>query len=131
VLADRLGLSDCVTFTGAIPYEEAPDYLALGTVAVAPKLSLTEGNGKLLNYMSMGLPTLAYDSPVSREILGDLGVYAPPGDWSALSIELENMLREPGALTQRGVALRAKAVCQHTWDQAIEPLMALYGRLLG
>ena len=131
VLAHRLGLGDRVTFTGAIRYEEAPDYLALGTVAVAPKLSLTEGNGKLLNYMSMGLPTLAYDSPVSREILGELGVYAPPGDWTALSIELEAMLREPAALTQRGRALRAKAACQHTWEQAIEPLVALYQGLLG
>jgi glycosyltransferase involved in cell wall biosynthesis len=130
LLADRLGLTEWVTFTGAIRYEEAADYLSLGTVAVAPKLSLTEGNGKLLNYIAMGLPTVAYDSPVTREILGDLGIYAPRGDWTALSIEMEAALRDPVGLAERGRALRARAVCQHTWQKAICPLVEVYASLL-
>jgi glycosyltransferase involved in cell wall biosynthesis len=91
-----------VTFTGAVRYEQAPAYLALGDVAVAPKLSLTEGNGKLLNYIAMGLPTVAFDTSVSREILGDLGIYAPAGDWTALATELERTLRDAdGAVIRR------------------------------
>jgi hypothetical protein len=31
-----------VTFTGKVPYFEAPRYLALGDVAVSPKISATE-----------------------------------------------------------------------------------------
>ncbi len=58
-----------VAFTGKIPYDRAPEYLAFGDVAVAPKLSATEGSGKILNYMAMGLPVVAYDTPVSREYL--------------------------------------------------------------
>jgi len=37
--AAQLGLSQWVTFTGRIPYLEAPDYLLLGDVAVSAKIS--------------------------------------------------------------------------------------------
>ena len=50
--AEQLGVTDYVTFTGRVPYQQAPTYLALGDVAVSAKLSLTEGAGKLLNYMA-------------------------------------------------------------------------------
>jgi glycosyltransferase involved in cell wall biosynthesis len=32
----------------------------------------------------MGLPTVAYDKPVAREILGPAGVLVPSGDTAAL-----------------------------------------------
>jgi glycosyltransferase involved in cell wall biosynthesis len=130
VLAARLGLADRVTFTGPVPYEQAHDYLALGNVAVSPKLSLTEGNGKLLNYIAMGLPTVAYDSRVSREILGDLGIYAPPGDWSALAVELKQTLHEPSAAHSRGKALRRKAMADHQWADSARTLLGVYEQLL-
>lgn len=129
-VARQLGISERLTFTGPIPYEHAAAYLAMGTIAVSPKLSLTEGNGKLLNYIAMGLPTVAYDTPVSREILGPLGIYAPCGDWAALAMEIREALRDPRAAEQRGRALRAKALTSHTWDRSVEPLLDLYTRLL-
>jgi len=130
-LAARLGIAASTTFTGAIPYERAAEYLALGDVAVAPKLSDTEGNGKLLNYIAMGLPTVAFDTSVSREILGDLGIYAPCGDWSALAARLIATLQNPRDAEERGKALRCKAVAEHSWRQAVEPLLEVYSRLLG
>src|SRR5262249_10504603 len=35
--AHELGVADRVTILGAVPYEQAPAYLALGDVAVSPK----------------------------------------------------------------------------------------------
>src|SRR4029453_352735 len=69
--------SGSVTLTGRIEYGETPQYLALGDVAVSAKHVSTEANGKLLNYMAMGLPSIAYDGPVSRDLLGEAGVFAP------------------------------------------------------
>ena len=83
--ANDLGVSDCVTFTGKMPYGRAPVYLSLGDIAVSAKMSKTEGSGKVLNYMAMGQPVAAYESPVHREFLGDLGCYAPLGDVDALA----------------------------------------------
>src|SRR5262249_37825523 len=77
------GLGGSVTVTGRIDYAEAPRHLALATVAVSPKRSATEANGKLLNYMAAGPPTVAYDSPVAREIPGQAGALAPGGGVAA------------------------------------------------
>ena len=79
----------------------------------------------------MGLPTVAFNTAVSREILGDLGVYAPSGDWTALALEIEALIRDPSAAAERGRTLRAHAVAEHNWEASVEPLLDVYGRLLG
>ncbi|MEZ4519564.1 MAG: glycosyltransferase family 4 protein [Chloroflexota bacterium] len=79
-LAEIHGVSDRVIFPGRIPFDQAPYYLAACDIAVAPKVSSTEGSGKLLNYMAMALPVVAYDTPVNYEYLGEWGVYPPLGD---------------------------------------------------
>ena len=94
-LAGKMGLTEHVTFTGAVSYEEAPLYLALGDVAIAPKLSATEGSGKLLPYMAAALPIAAFDTPVHREYLGDHGYYAPLGDAAALAEAIRSRAGSP------------------------------------
>ena len=66
--AGALGLNGYVSFPGRIPYADAPRFLAVGDVAVAPKLSLTEGAGKIGNYMAMGLPVVTFDTPYQPRI---------------------------------------------------------------
>ena len=88
-LARKIGIADRVTFADRVPYERAPEFLSLGDIAVAPKLSQTEGAGKLLNYMAMGLPSVAFDTAVSREYLGEYGVYAERGNAQSLGREIE------------------------------------------
>jgi glycosyltransferase involved in cell wall biosynthesis len=130
-MADELGIGNRVTFPGRIPYDQAPLHLALGDVAVSPKMSETEGNGKLLNYMAMGLPTVTFDTPVSREILGDLGIFAPAGDSHALAVELESVLFSEPAARALGERLRARAVSVYSWTRGGKLLQEIYERLLG
>jgi len=127
--AAQLGIADHVTFTGKVPYDEAPRYLALGDVAVSPKISATEGSGKLLNYMAMALPTAAFDTPVHREYLGEDGVYAPVGDAAALAAALRRLLTDGHAAAARGARLRARALAQYTWEQAGIQIQRIYDRL--
>ena len=122
VAAAGLGVS--VTVTGRIDYAQAPRYLALGEVAISPKRSATEANGKLLNYMASGLATIAYDGPVSREILGEAGVFVPLGDRGALGTACAGLLADAGERKWRGQALRERAVGEFGWP-------ALAGRLAG
>ncbi|MCL4459417.1 MAG: glycosyltransferase family 4 protein [Chloroflexi bacterium] len=130
-LARSLGISAYVTFTGRLPYEDAPLYLALGDVAVAPKLSETEGNGKLLNYMAVGLPTVAFDTPVSREILGECGVYAEAGNAQALATAFESLLKDEREALERGRELRDRAVAAYSWEQAGRMILEVYERAAG
>ena len=130
-MADSLGISARVTFTGRIPYHQAPLHLALGDVAVSPKISETEGNGKLLNYMAMGLPTVTFDTPVSREILGDLGIYARTGDHVALAAELEALLFNESAAQALGEQLRARAVAVYSWQKGGQLIQKIYELVIG
>jgi len=127
--ARKLGLDSHVTFTGKIPYERAPDFLALGDVAVAPKISTTEGSGKLLNYMAMGLPIAAFDMPVSREYLNHLGVYARLGDAASLAEALETLLADREHAQALGQELRQRAIERYSWTAAGAKIMDLYDRV--
>lgn len=124
--AQHLGIEDQVVFTGKIPYREAPRYLALGDVAVAPKISATEGCGKLLNYMAMALPTVAFDTPVSREYLGDGGVYAEPGNPVAFAEAIRSVLSDKERALELGRQLRERAVKHYSWEKAGKEIVEIY-----
>jgi glycosyltransferase involved in cell wall biosynthesis len=124
-MASNLGVAERTTFTGKIPYQQARDHLALGDMAVAPKLSATEGSGKILNYMAMGLPTVAFDTPVSREYLKDAGIYATSGDPASLAQALARGLSEVND-QRRGQKLRQMAVEDYSWDRAADTVLRAY-----
>lgn len=107
--AEEAGIADRTIFIGKIPYEEAPAYLALSRVAVAPKISASEGDGKLYNYMSMGMGIACFDRSVSREILGDTGLYAPMKDAEKLGELLAWLLKNPSEAEAMGKKARERA----------------------
>jgi len=129
--ARQLGLANCTSFAGKVPYEQAPRFMGLGDVAVSPKLSRTEGAGKLLNYMALALPTVSFDSAVSREYLGDLGLYAEFGSVEDLAAKLALALDDTALCASLGPALRARAKAHFSWDHSGDLLLQAYDRLLG
>lgn len=121
-----LGVADHVSFPGRIDYDRAAQYLALGDVAVGPKLSYTESNGKLYNYMACSLPTVAFDTPPSREILGDLGVYADRGDVAGLAEGIIHLLKDPTSAGDLGKRLRARVTEHFSWQSTAQQLTKAY-----
>ncbi len=129
--ARQLGLSQQVTFTNKVPYNEAARYLALGDIATAPKMSATEGSGKILNYMAMALPTIAFNMPVSREFLGDGGIYATEVSSQALAAALNRALDlSTDERTRLGQYLRRRVINYFSWDKAGKQIEAVYKALL-
>ncbi|MBI2939081.1 MAG: glycosyltransferase family 4 protein [Chloroflexi bacterium] len=129
-LAAQLDIARHVTLTGRVPYEHAPAYLSIGDIAVSPKVSATEGNGKLLNYMAVGLPTVTFDTPVAREILGELGVRVPVGDVGALARAIELLIGDEALAADLGQRLRARAVERFSWHAAGAQVLDVYDRVL-
>ncbi len=129
-LARHLGILDYTTFPGRIRYADAPRVLAMGDIAVAPKLSKTEGAGKLLNYMAMALPTVAFDAPVSHEYLGDSGVYAELGNSDDLARCLEELVDAPERRRSLGDALRQRAQVHFSWETAGHLIVDQYASLI-
>lgn len=128
-LARQHGVDGYMTFTGKVEYRDAPYYLSLGDIAVAPKMSTTEGSGKLLNYMALAQPIVAYDSPVHREYLADLGVYAPLGDVDQFAQAVQALAHAPERREQLGRQLRQRALEEYSWRRAGDQILALYHNL--
>lgn len=132
--AQALGIGERVTVPGRITYHEAPQYLALGDVAAAPKLSATEGAGKLLNYMALALPTVAFDTPVAKEYLGLDGFLAQRGSveslQQALSQALSLVKESPDQARYVGQRLRRRAQQHFSWEMAGKQIVEIYGEML-
>jgi glycosyltransferase involved in cell wall biosynthesis len=128
-LAERVGVADRVRLPGMVPREQNVSHLALGDIAAGPKLSATEGAGKLLCYMAMELPVVAFDTPVSREYLGDLGMCAPPGSIDGLAENILALLRDPAEARRRGQQLRRRALERYTWEQSGRQIADIYKRV--
>ena len=128
--ARELGIDNHVSFPGRVPYEDVPRWLSLGDLAVEPKMSATEAAGKVLNYMAMALPVVAFDIPVMHEYLGDLGVFAPLGDAGAFANQIEMLLDHPERARTIGLALRERAKEQFSWERAGREIECVYAELL-
>lgn len=123
----EMHLTSSVRITGRVLYEDAPRYLRLGDIAVAPKRSQTEANGKIYTYMATGLPTVAFDTLMNREILGDLGMYVHdlnnPTGLAKVMIELLNNDERRKQLANN---LREKAVKDYSWDAVADRIAQAY-----
>jgi glycosyltransferase involved in cell wall biosynthesis len=128
--ADSIGVGGHVTLPGRIIYRDLHSYLALGEVAAAPKMSLTEGNGKIANYMAMGMPTVAFETPVAREFLGDAGLYAELGSAADLAAKIELALDDRELAARLGAAARQRAVAELSWDRSARIVEEIYAEAL-
>ncbi len=124
--AAQSGPLDQITFTGRVPYEQAARYLRVGDMALAPKLSLTEGAGKILNYMACALPTVAFDTPQAREFMAHFGLYAERGSVESLAERIRELVQNPARARALGQALRTRAINRFSWDDAARRLLAVY-----
>ena len=69
--ARELGISDHVTITGVMPRDQVPEALAAFDVALQPAVVDYASPLKLFEYLALGLPIIAPDSPNIREVLDD------------------------------------------------------------
>lgn len=127
--AKDLGIADRVKFTGRVGFEDTPTLTAAADIAVTPKTSASEGNLKVYNYLACGLPVVAFDNPVNREILGDLGVYAPLGDGEAFADLLARLANDRLRRARLGAAGRQHAVEHLSWRRAASQILDVYRRV--
>ena len=79
--------------------------------------------------MSSALPTVAFDTPVSREYLGDLGLCAAPGSVDELAAAILSLLSDPAAARERGQRLRQRVIACYTWAQIGERIAEVYEKV--
>ncbi len=87
---------------------------------------------KLFEYMSAGLPTLASDLPLWRELIDAAGVgrLADPSDAPAFARALEWMVTHPDECETMGRQGATLVRQRYNWEAEAESLLGLYGRIL-
>jgi glycosyltransferase involved in cell wall biosynthesis len=81
--------------------------------------------------MAMALPTVAFNTPVSREFLGDGGIYASEVSSRALAAALNRALDlSPEEQARVGRYLRQRAIRSYSWQPTGEQIEAIYYALL-
>lgn len=122
----RLGVGERVRFLGH--RGDVTDVMAAADVFVFP--SLFEGlGGSVIEAMGLGLPVVASDIPVMREVLGEAGTFAAPGDAGALASAVGSVLSDPVEAARRGAAGEARFAERFEIEQTAAQMVELYRRV--
>jgi len=135
--ANQMGLEEVVKFIGRVNYFEAEKWLSLGDIAVAPKVARSESNGKVLNYLAMGLPMVCFDREVNRELAGDCAEYVGyvdkdrDGNVERLARGIERLIEDEKRRRELSEQGRERAERYFSWEKVAGRIMNAYQELLG
>ncbi|GAA1886006.1 glycosyltransferase family 4 protein [Lapillicoccus jejuensis] len=117
---------DRVRLTGHLDDADLRALVAGATLLAFP--SLDEGFGlPPLEALACGVPVLASDLPVTREVLGDAAAYGDAGDVEAWADALERALRDPVG----DPGTRRERAARFTWEATARATLRAYEVALG
>lgn len=112
-----------VCLLGRIPHAAVHRIYEAAEIFVYP--SLCESFGfPLVEAMASGLPVIAADLPINREMCGDAAVYYPPRDPAALAREVVRVASDARLRATLTAAGRMRAR-QFSWDDHVDQIMAV------
>lgn len=132
-IGEELGLSALVTFTGRIPDDQMLSTLCACDICVQPDplnpLNDKSTMNKVMEYMALEKPVIAFDLVETRVSCGDAAVYAKPNsiiDLANTIIELSDNPQLRLAMGQRGRKRVEEALA---WSFSVHNLLAAYDQV--
>ena len=125
-----------VDFIEWVPYKEVSYHLStadIGLVLFHPVPNHIEAMpNKLFEYMSAGLPVIASNFPLWKEIVeGDnCGLTVNPMNPREIAAATEYLLERPELMEEMGKNGRKAVLEKYNWEQEAKKLLILYGKLL-
>ncbi|NOZ64696.1 MAG: glycosyltransferase family 4 protein [Caldiserica bacterium] len=126
------GLSRVVTFTGNVPYEEVPCYIAAMDITVLPGTDIYSSPIKVFEYMAMGKPVIAPRIGQLKEIIseGEEGFLIEQGNKKQLQEGIIKLVGNKTLREKMGQRGRNKVEKEYTWRKNGERICSIYKKLL-
>lgn len=129
-----------VVFTGAIPYRDVPQHLAICDLAVTPFVPSLHAPLqcfgfywsplKVFEAMAMGIPVVTTAVAPLTEIVRGAGIAVPEQDTTALASAIVALLHDPQQRATMGAAGRARVVAEWSWAAHCRHLDAIMTNLV-
>jgi glycosyltransferase involved in cell wall biosynthesis len=128
----RPSLKDRAEYLGVVEPQAMPELMAAASAVALPSVGEPFGM-TLLEGMAAGRALLATNrnGPASIVVPGEGGILVEPGDESALTSGILELLEAPDRLQTMGQFNRRRAEQIYGWPRVAERLEAVYRRVLG
>ncbi|MBU1912195.1 MAG: glycosyltransferase family 4 protein [Candidatus Omnitrophica bacterium] len=133
-LAQRLNLDGKLIFTGAIPHELVPQYIATADVCLAcfeeNEVTLCKSPLKIVEYLASGKAIVASNVGEVPRMLGMAGILTPPGDINSLADGILKILQDPVLKNSLEKLARERAEKEYNWTVTAINLLKAYGEAI-
>jgi len=134
--ASDLGLGEAAQFTGYVAHAEVPRLMSAADIAVVPYPKLNQDMWlsplKLFEYMATGNAIVASAAGQVANVVqdGNNGLLVPPGDVTAMTTALNQLVSDPDLRARLGRQAREYAVQKHSWEQYLGRLERLFANVI-
>ncbi|MDS0300451.1 glycosyltransferase family 4 protein [Halogeometricum sp. S1BR25-6] len=134
-LVSELGVADHVTFTGRVPFEDVPSYIAASDVCLVPHQSTghteTTVPHKLFQYMAMSRPVVVTDVAPLRRIVRetDAGMVVRPDDPAGFALAFVELAEDEARARTLGKNGRRAVEETYNWERTGRTLCECYRKL--
>ncbi len=129
-LAVTLKIEKHVYFTGRVPDARVRTLLSSVDVCVQPDpfspLNNKSTMNKMMEYMALGKPVVAFDLVETRVSGGDAAVYVTPNDELEFAREIASLMDDPVRRKRLGAAGRTAVATRLAWEYSVPCLVAAY-----
>jgi glycosyltransferase involved in cell wall biosynthesis len=133
VLAEQLEIGPYVWLTGWIPDQDLLRYLSTADICVDPDPSnpFTDRSTmvKMMEYMALGKPIVAFDLPEHRVTSGGAAVYARPNDELDFARQISALMDDPELRQKLGRMGVERVETELAWEHQEKHLLEVYETL--
>jgi glycosyltransferase involved in cell wall biosynthesis len=125
-LARQADVAPWVGFVGPLPRGQAVRLYREPDMFVFPSLCESFGH-PMVEAMAHGLPIIASDTPVNREVCGHAAVYFSPLSAEDLAEQVKALAQAPALMGELGAAGRERAATVFRWDRHVQRILECAG----
>ncbi|MGO4197863.1 glycosyltransferase family 4 protein [Rhizobium sp. YAF28] len=131
--AERMGLAECVTFTGRVSDHDLLEVLSTSDVCVNPDrvnpMNDKSTMNKIIEYMALGKPIVQFDVTEGRRSAEEASLYAKANDAKDFAEKIVALLENPEERARMGAIGRKRVASSLAWPYQIPNLIAAYKKV--